>query len=46
MYAHHAVLPVNDLHVQIDLPAEFINCQSVEIIVLPAINPIIATNND
>jgi hypothetical protein len=38
MYAHHAVLPINNLHLQIDLPIEFSNCKTVEIIVLP-INP-------
>jgi|JFJP01.1.fsa_nt_gi hypothetical protein len=37
MYAHHAILPVKNLHIQIDLPAEFANCQEAEIIVLPRI---------
>ncbi len=37
MYAHHAILPVKNLHIQIDLPAEFVNCQEAEIIVLPRI---------
>lgn len=35
MYAHHAVLPIKNQHIQIDLPAEFADCQEAEIIVLP-----------
>jgi hypothetical protein len=37
MYAHHAVLPINDLHLQIDLPAEFASCTEAEVIILPVI---------
>lgn len=35
MYAHRTIQPLNGLHVQFDLPAEFANCQTAEIIVLP-----------
>ena len=37
MYAHHAVLPINNLHLQIDLPAEFANYTEAEIIILPIV---------
>lgn len=37
MYAHHAVLPINDLHLQIDLPAEFAGYTEAEVIILPVI---------
>lgn len=37
MYAHHAVLPINDLHLQIDLPAEFASYTEAEVIILPVI---------
>lgn len=35
MYAHRIIQPINGLHVQFDLPAEFTNCSEAEIIVLP-----------
>jgi hypothetical protein len=35
MYAHRTIETIKDLHVEIDLPAEFANCQQAEIIVLP-----------
>jgi len=44
MYAHHAILPVKNLHIQIDLPAEFANCQEAEIIVLPRIKSSVTKN--
>lgn len=37
MYAHYTVLPINNLHLQIDLPAEFAHYTEAEIIVLPVI---------
>jgi hypothetical protein len=37
MYAHHTVLPINNLHLDIDLPAEFANYTEAEIIILPVI---------
>jgi len=37
MNAHHAVLPIHNLHLQIDLPAEFANYTEAEIIVLPVV---------
>jgi hypothetical protein len=37
MYAHHTVLPINNLHLQIDLPAEFANYTEAEVIILPVI---------
>ncbi len=40
MYAHHTVLPINNLHLQIDLPAEFANYTEAEIIVLPVIKKV------
>lgn len=40
MYAHHAVLPINDLHLQIDLPAEFASYTEAEVIILPVIKKI------
>lgn len=35
MYAHRIIQPLNGLHVQFDLPPEFVDCQEAEIIVLP-----------
>lgn len=35
MYAHHAVLPINNLNLNIDLPAEFAGYTEAEIIILP-----------
>lgn len=35
MYAHRTIETITDLHIQIELPAEFANCQQAEIIVLP-----------
>lgn len=40
MYAHHTVLPINNLHLQIGLPAEFANYTEAEIIVLPVIKKV------
>ena len=40
MYAHHTILPINNLHLQIDLPAEFANYTEAEIIVLPVIKKV------
>jgi hypothetical protein len=37
MYAHHAVLPINNLHLNIDLPAEFAGYTEAEIIILPIV---------
>jgi hypothetical protein len=37
MYAHYTVLPINNLHLQIDLPAEFANYSEAEIIILPVV---------
>lgn len=37
MNAHHAVLPIHNLHLQIDLPAEFAHYAEAEIIVLPVV---------
>jgi hypothetical protein len=35
VFAHRTIQPIKDLHIQIDLPAEFADCQAAEIIVLP-----------
>ncbi|MGB5063116.1 MAG: hypothetical protein WBQ37_05050 [Candidatus Competibacter sp.] len=35
MYAHCIIQPLNSLHVQVDLPPEFADCQEVELIVFP-----------
>lgn len=35
MYAHRIIQPLDGLHVQFDLPPEFVGCQEAEIIVLP-----------
>jgi hypothetical protein len=43
MYAHHAVLPINDLHLQIDLPAEFASYTEAEVIILPVIKKTLST---
>lgn len=39
MYAHRIIQPVKNLHVEIDLPAEFSGCAEAEIIVLPIMAP-------
>lgn len=35
MYAHRTIQHLNGLHVQLELPSEFADCQEAEIIVLP-----------
>ena len=35
MYAHRAVQTINNLHLELDLPSEFADCETAEIIVLP-----------
>lgn len=35
MYAHRTVQPINSLHLELDLPTEFSDCETAEIIVLP-----------
>ena len=40
MYAHRIIQPLNNLHVQFDLPPEFAGCQVAEIIVLPVHSPV------
>lgn len=37
MYAHHTVLPIHNLYLKIDLPAEFANYTEAEIIILPVV---------
>lgn len=37
MYAHRTIQHLNGLHVQLELPSEFADCQEAEIIVLPII---------
>lgn len=38
MYAHRTIQPLNNLHVQFDLPPEFADCKEAEIIVLPVVS--------
>jgi len=38
MYAHRTIQQLNGLHLQVDLPPEFADCQAAEIIVLPVIS--------
>ncbi len=45
MYAHRTIQPIKDLHVQVDLPAEFANCQQAEIIILPILTTESEANN-
>jgi len=35
MYAHRTIETITNLHIQIDLPAEFAHCHQAEIIMLP-----------
>ena len=35
MYAHRTIQRLSNLHVQFDLPPEFVGCTEAEIIVLP-----------
>jgi hypothetical protein len=35
MYTQHIIKSPDSLHIQLDLPAEFIGCQEAEVIVLP-----------
>jgi len=42
MYAYKTTQPINRLHVEIDLPAEFSDCVAAEIIVLPVAAPVLS----
>jgi hypothetical protein len=35
MYAHRTIQTIRDLHIQVELPAEFADCRQAEVIVLP-----------
>ncbi len=38
MYAHRTIQWLSNLHVQFDLPSEFVGCTESEIIVLPIVS--------
>ena len=35
MYAHRTVKTISNLHIEVDLPTEFADCKTAEVIVLP-----------